>query len=287
MFLAALRRAHDHFPKEMMDRERGNLTKSFQLAAQMAAATAPQAEAKVDDDLAKLNAYFEEKQVLANRQAGRILSVSSIHRTFAFQKCKGMLGSVGPVSRARVCDLWGDEDNKTTPLQRVQQRGVRGTQEILKSLMDGMATPAGKPIIVADLVARNGEISAGQHQVRVFAEESECLEFEIHFLGFKQCSSLGVARNSKDKHLPWMLENDQSLVVFLDPARGKDDGVSVKMFRYRVKPNAKLNCFEPKALDTEGADASVRSSQLGAAMLGRFTKYPFNGPNCALLWEAR
>ena len=41
------------------------------LAAQMAAATAPQAEAKVDDDLAKLNAYFEEKQVLANRQAGR------------------------------------------------------------------------------------------------------------------------------------------------------------------------------------------------------------------------
>ena len=61
----------------------------------------------------------------------------------------------------------------------------------------------------------------------------------------------------------------------------------MKMFRYRVKPNAKLNCFEPKALDTEGADASVRSSQLGAAMLGRFTKYPFNGPNCALLWEAR
>ena len=30
-----------------------------------------------------------------------------------------------------------------------------------------------------------------------------------------------MARNSKDKHLPWMLENDQSLVVFLDPARGK------------------------------------------------------------------
>ena len=29
------------------------------LAAQMAAATAPQAEAKVDDDLAKLNAYFQ------------------------------------------------------------------------------------------------------------------------------------------------------------------------------------------------------------------------------------
>ena len=35
---------------------------------------------------------------------------------------------------------------------KVQQRAVRGTQEILKSLMDGMATPAGKPIIVADLV---------------------------------------------------------------------------------------------------------------------------------------
>ena len=33
MFLAALRRAHDHFPKEMMDRERGNLTKIVSVAA--------------------------------------------------------------------------------------------------------------------------------------------------------------------------------------------------------------------------------------------------------------
>lgn len=35
---------------------------------------------------------------------------------------------------------------------KVQQRGVTGTQEILTALMENMATPAGRPVIVADLV---------------------------------------------------------------------------------------------------------------------------------------
>ncbi|CAE7395205.1 unnamed protein product [Symbiodinium sp. CCMP2592] len=497
-----------------MDRETGNLTKSFQLAAQMAAATAQQAEAKVEDDLVKLTSYFEEKKALANRQASRILSVSTIHRSFAFQRSKAMLGALGPVSRARVCDLWGDEDNRITPLQRVQQRGVRGTRETLMGLLENMSVPSGKPVIVADLVpnqfnewgraiaemqiekfdnptscynwhfvsyphpddldatalqqhiagvfmnvwssdwwdtssqagpkvrpqsdaerlvvpslevlsldtdfkvtlpesvksalgtskseslqkkvnalnlqstplgsstpAAVSGAGAGQAEGRksysaytnkklrlifrlehsggksaafdtalrsfvqapasscdkidVFIEtgtdpgiylgntsESETVTMEAGELcGFNLGSFVeraqGMARNNKDKHLPFMLENDWSLVVFLDPVRGKvamsvadlvchatqthgitevnlvdhmlqqmleDDGVSLRMFRYTLEPNAKLNCFEPKALE-EGADA--RSSQLGAAMRGRFTKYPLSGPNCALLWEAR
>ncbi|CAE7389856.1 unnamed protein product [Symbiodinium sp. CCMP2592] len=544
------------------------------LAAQMAAATAQQAEAKVEDDLVKLIAYFEEKKALANRQASRILSVSTIHRSFAFQRSKAMLGSLGPVSRARVCDLWGDEDNRTTPLQRVQQRGLRGTKEILTGLLENMSAPSGKPVIVADLVpnqfnefgraiaelqiekfnnpgscynwhfvsyphpddlecnsfaaahcwclhecvvlglsdnefdrqmttqplissqdwwdaspqagpklrpqadterlvvptlevlsldtdfkvtlpetvksalgtskseswqkkvnalnlqsaplgtstpaavsgagagqaeGRTGnrnvartlcrpEFSPGatppdllrtlvldmmpvgeleeklqrlhkqeatfdfdfwlEHsdgksaafdtalrsfvqapasscdKIDVFIEtgtepgiylgnssESESVTMQAGELcGFNIGSFVeraqGMARNNKDKRLPFMLENDWSLVVFLDPVRGKvamsvaelvchatqthgitevnlvdhklqqmlDDGVSLRMFRYTVEANAKVNCFEPKALE-EGADA--RSSQLGAAMRGRFTKYPLSGPNCALLWEAR
>ena len=99
-------------------------------------------------------------------------------------KSKVMLGSIGPISRARVMELWSDDaDHGPTPAQRalgaevnafrshavsrcfvhedqsrfmyalqVQQRGVAGTLEILDSLMEGVEVAADAPIFCIDLV---------------------------------------------------------------------------------------------------------------------------------------
>lgn len=54
------------------------------------------------------------------RSQNAMLAVSSIHKSFAFQKSRAMLGTVGPIGRARVLELMGeDPDKPASPPARV------------------------------------------------------------------------------------------------------------------------------------------------------------------------
>ena len=48
------------------------------------------------------------------------MAASTIHsKQFLFQKSKAYLGTLGPVARARVADLWGDDAERPAgPTQR-------------------------------------------------------------------------------------------------------------------------------------------------------------------------
>ena len=48
------------------------------------------------------------------------MAASSIHaKQFLFQKSKAYLGKLGPVTRTRVADLWGDDSERPAgPTQR-------------------------------------------------------------------------------------------------------------------------------------------------------------------------
>ena len=113
-----------------------------------------------------------------------LAAVPPVHRsTFGFAKSKALLGLLGPVSRARVMDLWSDDlDRPPNTSQRVSasssnvlmfpmpfffaaglwfqnrmthwrfgawhaseviQRGVPGTREILENFVDGLELPEG------------------------------------------------------------------------------------------------------------------------------------------------
>ncbi|CAE7210235.1 unnamed protein product [Symbiodinium microadriaticum] len=82
-----------------------------------------------------------------------MLCVSSLHtKDFAFQKCKPLLGSLGPVSRARVFELWTDDPERTpTPLQRVQQRGPGCCREILEALFENTEIENDAAVFCVDL----------------------------------------------------------------------------------------------------------------------------------------
>ena len=56
-----------------------------------------------------------------------IAAVPPIHKnSFGFAKSKALLGLIGPVSRARVMDLWCDDlDRPPTPAQRVHSLSAR------------------------------------------------------------------------------------------------------------------------------------------------------------------
>lgn len=58
-------------------------------------------------------------------------------------------------------------------------------------------------------------------------------------------------------------------------------------FRYSVTPRAKVNVFEPKALDAATDLMQCRYSTMGAAFSGSFHKLACT-PNslCEILWEA-
>ena len=109
--------------------------------------------------------------------------MSLIHRNFAFKNSRMMSGSIGPVERGRVCELWSDDpDRPCSPAHRaacpllthilvtsdiailpvaslkliilineVQQRGVMGTRSILEAMVSGVDAPADAPVFVVDL----------------------------------------------------------------------------------------------------------------------------------------
>ncbi|CAK9116501.1 unnamed protein product [Durusdinium trenchii] len=47
-----------------------------------------------------------------------LLGVGTIHKTYGFQKSKATLGTIGPVTRARVMDLWSEDDKPCSPPAR-------------------------------------------------------------------------------------------------------------------------------------------------------------------------
>lgn len=48
------------------------------------------------------------------------MCVSSIHKDWRFSKCKAILGTLGPVTRARVMELMSDDaDKPASPPARV------------------------------------------------------------------------------------------------------------------------------------------------------------------------
>ena len=101
---------------------------------------------------------------------------------FLFSKSRAWLGTLGPVDRARVADLWGEGDGEKTagPTQRAlnsfvlvccrlaaamiiyyhvlleaAQRGVGATKEILLGLLDGLSLQPGSQVLVVEaLVSR-------------------------------------------------------------------------------------------------------------------------------------
>ena len=106
-----------------------------------------------------------------------LAAVQPVHKSnFGFAKSKALSGLIGPVSRARVLDLWkDDQDGPPTPQQRVvapmfaaltsdlstlslnlptqvQQRGMPGTREILEHFIDGLEVSEKTPIYVVDLM---------------------------------------------------------------------------------------------------------------------------------------
>lgn len=83
------------------------------------------------------------------------IGISQLHnKSSAFAKSKAVLtGQVGPCCRARVSDLLSlDADRPAGPSQRVQQRGVDGTKELLEALAEGLDENARKRIYVLDLL---------------------------------------------------------------------------------------------------------------------------------------
>ena len=88
---------------------------------------------------------------------------------------------------------------------------------------------------------------------------------------------------------------------FLNYFPWKDDG-SMAPFRYKVKCQAMITCFEPKPLSSEGNGDDLRASMFGAAFLAPvpvrgqavdaaavaklgLNKLP-SSSNCQVLWEA-
>lgn len=52
--------------------------------------------------------------------------MSNIHKQFAFSKSKAMLGTCGPLDRARVMDLWSDDPDKPcSPPGRVSRQHAK------------------------------------------------------------------------------------------------------------------------------------------------------------------
>ena len=113
-------------------------------------------------------------------------AVNSVHKQHGFGRAKILLGALGPITRARVCDLISDDaDRPCSPAHRelwpqvevhwcfqgppsrctnlllklclflvcqVQQRGTQGTKEILVKLLDGLDLPADSQVFVTELV---------------------------------------------------------------------------------------------------------------------------------------
>lgn len=88
-------------------------------------------------------------------------AVSEIHQKWAWAQSRALLGSIGPVPRARVCDLINADPDKPLPapqrvprsgralfdgLLKVQQRGLAATQAIIDALLDGVELGGGKSV---------------------------------------------------------------------------------------------------------------------------------------------
>ncbi|CAK9032428.1 unnamed protein product [Durusdinium trenchii] len=82
------------------------------------------------------------------------MAASPIHKNWAFAPSAALLGSLGPISRSRVCDLVNNDPDRPLPAPlRVQQRGIQGCQEIIKGILDGVASDgANKKIFVVDML---------------------------------------------------------------------------------------------------------------------------------------
>lgn len=110
------------------------------------------------------------------------MAVSTVHKNFVFQKSKGYQGTLGPVHRARVGELWSDDlERPPGPAQRdlrlnlfvflcemqdqdqpvpgpfllqskAAQRGAEATRDVLKSLVADCGIPEGECIVVLDLL---------------------------------------------------------------------------------------------------------------------------------------
>ena len=48
------------------------------------------------------------------------MALSMIHKQFGFKSSKAMKGTIGPVERGRVCELWSDDaERPCSPAHRV------------------------------------------------------------------------------------------------------------------------------------------------------------------------
>ena len=64
------------------------------------------------------------------------------------------------------------------------------------------------------------------------------------------------------------------------------DGSQVPLaYRYKVIPDAKVNTFKPKDLQSADDRMTLRSAQFGAVFNGRFNQLP-RASHCDVVWEA-
>lgn len=79
--------------------------------------------------------------------------MSSIHSsTSCWAKSKACRGSIGPVDRARVCDLQKVDEHPLSPPLRAQQKGIEACGRIIEAVVDGITAP--KVMIVDMLTSR-------------------------------------------------------------------------------------------------------------------------------------
>ncbi|CAK9107673.1 unnamed protein product, partial [Durusdinium trenchii] len=122
------------------------------------------------------------------RSQSCLLAVSPIHKNFAFIKSKAYLGTIGPVARARVMDLWTDDDARVcSPPGRAQQRGAEATKQVLQGLVDGLERDhANASVYVVDLMpSRYGEWSRAVWSMQLEKLKGTAQsDFDWHFVGY-------------------------------------------------------------------------------------------------------
>ncbi|CAL1129382.1 unnamed protein product [Cladocopium goreaui] len=107
-------------------------------------------------DLHEIHCLFKDSAHAGDRRRKSqlcIAGVSQIHnKQFGFKNGTALLGTLGPVARARVNQLWTDNpESAPSPSVRVAQRGVPGTKEMLQKLLEGLDPPPDTKIFVVDL----------------------------------------------------------------------------------------------------------------------------------------
>ncbi|CAL1148298.1 unnamed protein product [Cladocopium goreaui] len=122
-----------------------------------------------------------------NANTVSLAGVSGNHSAIAFTKSKALLGSVSGVERARVQDLQNpDVDKALAPHWRVQQRGIKATQDIIMKMLEGMNECDGQKVLIVDLnPSRFCEWSqaAWEMQRDYLLGEEGGNKWDIHFMG--------------------------------------------------------------------------------------------------------